>query len=103
MTEEEPSAVLELLLCALWHEVASDIDERLGDGSSILVGSWSFCLAELADWRNDVASDGMTANDGPPQLRREPGSHQKADVPVHGIKGLIIDLNRAGISGGSES
>ena len=49
MTEEEPSAVLELLLCALWREV------------------------------------------GPPQLRREPGSHQKADVPVHGIKGLIID------------
>ncbi|VTZ64407.1 hypothetical protein EMEDMD4_590019 [Sinorhizobium medicae] len=80
MTQEEPSAVLELLL-APWHEVASNIDERLGDGSSILMGSWSFCLADLADWRDDVAGGGMAANDGPPQLRREPGSHQKADVP----------------------
>jgi len=60
------------------------------------VGSWSFCLAELADWRNDIASDGMAANDGSPQLRRPPGSHQKADVPVHGIKGLIIDPGEPG-------
>lgn len=30
------------------------------------MGSWSFCLAKLADWRNDIAGDGITANDGPP-------------------------------------
>lgn len=37
----------ELLLCPLWHEVGSDIDERFGDGSNILVGGWSFSLGDF--------------------------------------------------------
>jgi hypothetical protein len=67
LTDDKPSVVSELLLCALWHKVASDIDERFGDGS-ILVGGGPFGLAEFADWRDDITGDGMAANDGPPQL-----------------------------------
>lgn len=87
LTESQQSFLSEFLLCALWFEVASDIGERFGDCGSILVGGGPFSLAEFADWRDDIAGDGMAANDGPPQLGGEPGSYQKADIPVHGIEG----------------
>ncbi|MDW9452077.1 hypothetical protein GOA58_31775 [Sinorhizobium meliloti] len=43
MTDDKPSVVLELLLCALWHEVGSDIDERF-DAASSAIGDASTCL-----------------------------------------------------------
>ncbi|SDN79970.1 hypothetical protein SAMN05216328_13745 [Ensifer sp. YR511] len=62
---------------------------RFGDGSSIVAGGWTwpFPLAEFADRRDDIAGDGMAANDEPLELGGEAGSYQKADFPVHGIEG----------------
>ena len=50
----------ELLLCPLRHKVGPDIDKCFGDVSDVLAGGSAFCLSELSNWRNDIASDGMT-------------------------------------------
>ena len=86
----------ELLLRPLRHKIGSDIDERFGDLGSILTGRFPFCLAELADGRDDIPSDGMTSKDGLPKLGCVPCSQQKAEVPIEGIKGLIIDPGKSG-------
>lgn len=74
LTERQQRFFSELLLCPLRHKIGSDIDECFGDLSSILAGRFPFCLAELADGRDDIASDGMTSKDGLPKLGRVPCS-----------------------------
>lgn len=78
--------VFDLPLCPLRHKIGSDIDECFGDLSSILAGRFPFCLAELADGRDDMASCGMTSKDGPPKLGRVRCSSKMQSSQSNGSK-----------------
>lgn len=75
---------------------ASTVDECFSNVRDMLVCRFAFHLAEPADGRDDIASDGMASKDGLPKLRRISCGQQKAEILVEWIKGLIIDFGESG-------